>query len=74
MKFDQAIKAAKEQAAQRGASVFIVHDPAHQVDDAEAFHFADQPGVVALFRVARCVATIHPDGRIVQLAHLEVAA
>jgi hypothetical protein len=74
MRFDQAIKAAKELAAQRGASVFVVHEPAPQMDDAEAFHFADRPGVVALFREARCVATVHPDGRIVPLAPLPVAA
>lgn len=74
MRFDQAIKAAREQAAQRGASVFILHEPAPQVDASEAFHYADQPGVVALFREAQCVATVHPDGRIVPLAPLPVAA
>lgn len=53
---------------------YLAHPGRRQIVCVEAFHFADQPGVVALFREARCVATIHPDGRIVQLAHLEVAA
>lgn len=74
MRFEQAIKAAKDAAATAGQSIFVVHDPEPGVDDVEAFHFADVPGVAALFPHARCLATVHPDGRVVLMSDRRVAA
>lgn len=74
MRFEQAIKTAKDAAAKAGESIFVVHDPAPGVDDAEAFHSANQPGVEALYPRARWIATVDPDGRVFITNAVQVAA
>ena len=51
------ISKARKYALDNGAQLFVVRDGGR-------FHFANHPGVAALFPNAQPIATVHPDGHV----------
>lgn len=70
MTLDEAIKSAKPQASRLGQTLFIVR-ASRDADDTDSYHFGCKAAMRTLLSQTIPVATVHPDGRIVDL---EVAA
>lgn len=74
MTLNDAIKQAKSAAQRARCSMFIVRDPNECDDDSEGFHFGDQAACSTVFAHCNCVATVHPDTRVVYVEEQRVAA
>ena len=74
MTLEDAIKRAKSEAAKHGQTMFVVLDPSECDDEANCYHFGCAAAVRALFRSATCVASVHPDSRVIEVTPVSEAA